>query len=413
MTEQIRPKRLVPFLKSFGPGHVYGGLGAILPALSVVSAVAAPVMLIVLTAIMAGHVALRENRVPVLAWPLAAMAALFFLYATISSAWAIEPAESLWTGVRLAGLFASGLFLLAAVQTVPDAGRRTAGNLLIVGMIAGMGFFAVELLSGGGITYAIREATGAPPKAFSILFNRTASVFALFIWPALIVLALRRRFLAGAALLLASAWLASLTESGASLIGLAAGIAAAGLVGLAGPVVLRICAFLAAACTVAAPLLVMAAHRLPVLADAIAGASSFGHRLRIWQYSVDKTLEHPLVGWGLDAARHLGTGGYETGKNADLMPLHPHNIPLQIWLELGLVGAVLAAVFFAAAGVRASRLKPGRIALALVAGSMVSAICIIGLSYGAWQWWWLSTLWLAAAMTAAVLPVAARSGAGS
>lgn len=402
-TEQTISRQLNPFLKSIGPGHVYGGVGAVLPALSVVSAVAASVVLIVVAAIMAGHVALKEPRIPRPSIWFAGSAAVFLLYATLSAAWAIDPGESFWTGIRLLGLFGCGLFILAGVATLSPDGRAIARRLLLVGMVVGLGFFAVELLGGASITYAIREATGAPPKAFSILFNRTASVVSLFLWPALIVLIMQRKWIYAGVLTLATVWLGSLTESGASMVGLGAGFTAFMIVWIVGKAGIRGLALLISAGIVLTPLIVIGAHSMPLLADAIEGANAFGHRMRIWQFAIERAFENPVFGLGLDAARHLSTGGSDIGANADLMPLHPHNIPVQIWLELGLVGAVLAAAFFAIAGLLISRIQIDRLSLGLVAGHAVCAVIIIGLSYGAWQWWWLSTLWLSAAMTAAVL----------
>jgi O-antigen ligase len=87
------------------------------------------------------------------------------------------------------------------------------------------------------------------------------------------------------------------------------------------------------------------------------------------------------------------------------MPLHPHNAPLQWWMELGLPGAALGAlagIAAVAAAMRARNDPAGRAAaLGLVAAGMTVAV----ISYGAWQSWWLFAMYLAAAgMTAATRP---------
>jgi hypothetical protein len=56
----------------------------------------------------------------------------------------------------------------------------------------------------------------------------------------------------------------------------------------------------------------------------------------------------------------------------------------EIWLELGLVGAVLAAALVLALGWQAT--SPGS------AGAFACAIAIASLSYGVWQGWWLCLL---------------------
>src|SRR6185503_20527219 len=62
-------------------------------------------------------------------------------------------------------------------------------------------------------------------------------------------------------------------------------------------------------------------------------------RLDYWSHAIDWIAMRPLKGWGLDASRVFGPG----------IKLHPHNAPLQVWLELGVVGAVLAAAFWGVA----------------------------------------------------------------
>jgi O-antigen ligase len=69
---------------------------------------------------------------------------------------------------------------------------------------------------------------------------------------------------------------------------------------------------------------------------------------------------------------------------------HPHNAALQIWTELGAVGAVLALgivlliLYYVA-------LQPhpiGSMSLALIAGA--TPVALVG--HGAWQGWWAASL---------------------
>ncbi len=408
MTTEPARDRLTPILKDISLAHVFAGLAAVLPALSVVSAVAASVVLIAMTALAAIHIGLRERLALRWSWPLIALAGVFFLYATASAAWAPAPAEALWTGVRLIALFAGGFLVFTVAGTLGEEARIMVRRALLIGMIVGGIFFAIELISGGAITYAIRDTTGAPPKAFSILFNRTGSVFALLIWPCLMVLFLRRQYIAAAAAFAATCGLVWQTESGASVLGLSMGALTMVGVWLLGGRGGRWIGLMLGATVLCAPLIVAGALAIPALSEAIAGSNSFGHRMRIWEYATGMIANHPVFGLGLDASRHLATGGTGIGANADLMPLHPHNVPIQIWLELGAIGALLAAAFFTVVCRAVADTIDDRNCRAGVMAAIVCATSIIALSYGAWQWWWLSALWLVAAITCAVLP--ARTG---
>lgn len=139
--------------------------------------------------------------------------------------------------------------------------------------------------------------------------------------------------------------------------------------------------------------------------------SSLHHRLTIWRFVGGHIGEHPLVGWGMDSARTLPGGEDEISvARADgslpvreqLLPLHPHNAVLQVWLELGAVGAaILGGVLWLAAGAAAS--LPDRGGRATAFATLAAAIVIATSSYGLWQGWWQAALWLTAMLATACL----------
>ena len=101
---------------------------------------------------------------------------------------------------------------------------------------------------------------------------------------------------------------------------------------------------------ITAPLTFARLERLPALAEtADAVKLSAGHRLLIWSFAGDRIAERPLAGWGLDSSRTIPGGRDPIRPGETWMPLHPHNAPLQLWLELGVPGAVLFALLVALA----------------------------------------------------------------
>jgi len=107
--------------------------------------------------------------------------------------------------------------------------------------------------------------------------------------------------------------------------------------------------------------------------------ASWAVRMSYWSHTVDWILARPVRGWGLDASRVMGPG----------ITLHPHNGALQIWLELGLVGAVAAAVFWGLSLIRLERERPD-LPMAGVAGSAAAFILFAWINYGLWQQWWMA-----------------------
>jgi O-antigen ligase len=136
--------------------------------------------------------------------------------------------------------------------------------------------------------------------------------------------------------------------------------------------------------------------------------------LLIWRFAANHVAERPLLGWGMDSSRAMPGGKTDFNdilptlhypSGAEALPLHPHDAALQWQLELGIPGLVLglAIVVFILyrVGWRDSfRPHERAAALALCSGAIIVAL----LSFGVWQAWWQSTLWLVAALYAANVP---------
>lgn len=134
--------------------------------------------------------------------------------------------------------------------------------------------------------------------------------------------------------------------------------------------------------------------------------ASAHHRLTIWHFTAQRVLERPFLGWAMDGSRTIpgaddevivirhNLGGVPVHEAQ--LPLHPHNAPLQWWLELGLGGLLAVVTLLGRLIVLASRHQ------GIAAGAMLAAIgsafCISSVSYGFWQSWWQGGLWLTAAM---------------
>jgi O-antigen ligase len=118
-------------------------------------------------------------------------------------------------------------------------------------------------------------------------------------------------------------------------------------------------------------------------------AASGDYRLYIWDFAAHQTLKHLPFGIGIDGSRSLQQGDATAPfLDGDLLPIHPHNVPLQIWLELGFPG-VLLATFLLFLGwyfitTRAAAVQP------FLYGYATSAIVTLSIAYGMWQAWWLA-----------------------
>jgi O-antigen ligase len=138
------------------------------------------------------------------------------------------------------------------------------------------------------------------------------------------------------------------------------------------------------------------------------------HRLVIWRFTADRIAERPLLGWGFEASREIPGGkamfalrrtnsrtGREEKIAGGMLPLHPHDGILQVWLELGALGAALLAALIVAILAAIGRMED-RFARAGALGTCVGGYVIFCVSYGVWQNWWLASLWLVATLVTAL-----------
>lgn len=115
-------------------------------------------------------------------------------------------------------------------------------------------------------------------------------------------------------------------------------------------------------------------------------------RLSIWEYSSNLALQRPLIGHGFDTSRDIGSrGDIIEGTNWAALPLHPHNAFLQVWLELGFVGVgIVTALLWSVWQYFNNRLKSNE-SISLQFSSLVALVPLSLISFGVWQYWWITT----------------------
>lgn len=340
----------------------------------------------------------RAHFTALLRAPLSRAIASLLIWGAISAIWAPSPWRSLLLVLQVAGVMLTGGVLVAAAACLDDQTRRRAiGALAAAGPILIL-LAASELVDKGFLARAIRGW----PDIFvynPVRYDRAAAIGAIVAWP--IGLVLWRRVRPGAAILflvLIFVLLLQLEMAAARLAFVAAGFIHLASLWKPRAVLNVLTAGALAAILLAPPVLIAsgAARDLTAVAEGPPKlASSEKHRLYIAQFVLGHIGERPLFGFGFDSSRAIPGGKTESFKNAPELPLHPHNAILQIWLELGAVGATIAAAIalYVMRGMRAYSADRGAAASANAALTGFAAIAL--LSYGIWQNWWLMTAWLA------------------
>lgn len=317
-----------------------------------------------------------------------ALAAALLVWALIAAGWSPAGDHALRKAGELSLLAVPALILFSLLPGL--AARMDRFNLalgLIGGLMIGSLYLIIEWLFDFPLYRLINGVPGSEPVAADRL-NRGAAVLATLFFPAILLAGARslyRVMLPGGMLL---AVIALTSDSQAAMLGLALGLAVYAVclpvrqIAPKGLAIATVFTFLVA------PLLArLAAAEGLITADWL--HPHFRHRVEIWDFVARRWAEQPLFGWGLGASREIPDRGEVSALLPELphmIPLHPHNAPLQIWLELGLVGAMLAAGLLAVALWRST---------GAASAAIIAALSIAATGFGLWQGWWMATLLLA------------------
>ena len=304
------------------------------------------------------------------------------IWAAVSTMWSpYHPTQRLSPILKLAGELPLYWSAISAGRRADPALRARAVQILAWGCAAFGAILFAEAV-GGGLIYKALHAHYQPKRddvADSKIGHLTYVLGLL--WP-IAAYGAGRRFRWWLALVMAVG-----TGASAVVFGSDAPVLGLILAPLAGVIVLRwpkaaprLMGVLVAAIFLGAPAIIWAIrHFGDYAAIQAAMPKSYSLRMGYWSHAIDWIALHPLRGCGLEASREFGPG----------IKLHPHNDALQVWMELGAIGAVAAAAFWGLAFARLSHAW-SNLLTATTAASAAVYLLFAMLSFGVWQEWWLA-----------------------
>lgn len=324
--------------------------------------------------------------------PSMAFPVLFVIWMFISCLWSPDLVGGLAKAAAVTGTAVLGALVIYAAGRTPSRMERW----VIFGFGAAVALTLIECVDGMWLSRLLRTPN-LPYEYFTEVHLKAGSaVLSIWIWPVLAILVARGRVVLAIALYATFAAAAIMVGSVASLLALSVGAVAA----------VACSRFWQARHTIAAaavvlllvtPLIAGQLHdRLPrgVTSSSI---GSLGARLLIWDYGSDLAFANP-AGMGMDASRHVGPDPERPGSGREIR-LHPHNGFIQIAMELGIPGALLATLLLRQLVVGALR-GPLAAETCFRLAAILAAITIGAVSFGVWQSWWMMSQWLVAALFA-------------
>ena len=338
----------------------------------------------------------------------ASFAALLFLclWIFVSGFWSPKGDPGMFFYVLGPALVGASIIWFSLTLTREWAWRL--GQAFLWALVAGMIILAFE-----GVTDGLLRRLLPPNEPSSerdiIALGRGVTALAPALFPAAAI-AVRQWSRTAAAFVLALGVAAAATNDVlANVIAIGAGLVAAFMAISAQRFTLRLIGGCAIALLLLAPFL---ASQIPVDAiyasaqkhlspEVLAQASSSLHRLAIWKAAGVEALSCQPFGCGADYARMWK----ETAPMVDVpgarvelsvIPIHPHNVFLQLWLELGIPGVAATAAFIWFGLTALLRAHLSRAVGAAIAGAFVAILISVMVEGSLWQVWRLAAMALAA-----------------
>ena len=319
------------------------------------------------------------------------------IWTGLSVFWAVDSGSSALKFVRFFAIVLVGLAMISTAKWVIIEEQHYLARLFLIGVLTGLFLLFFE-----------RGTEGFFSNLFGIkvqyhTFNRSATLFALLAWPAALMAQRYKRW-GALSLFLLILLLTGLLGSRSALLAMILGLAAFILTKIQPKLAISVVGFISISYILMGPFFhtqILSPDKIKINANELSRQyiyfpRSTYHRFLIWNFSSRKALEKPIFGWGYRSSRSIPGAKKMLDQSEEALPLHPHNGVIQIWLELGFIGALVAA-FLSFKIIRklwrkAHLKKEAAYALGLYSSSF-TMICI---SYGLWQSWWLAGLFIAA-----------------
>lgn len=331
----------------------------------------------------------------------------FLIWASLTSLWSPYAADGILSNP--VKLMVGVILYLGAIKAVKSAKARwpvMLPHLFIAVNIFACGLVILDCLSNYGLTFLfdpMGDDENHLRKLADVEMNIGHSVTLLILCLGPVMAAMMQRirkgWLAALAYVLALLWAAKL--SGLAVGSLSAIIVLTALIlSIFKPLLtLRAGIIIAIFSILFAPVVGIISQSLPAaLVENL--PLSWEHRVAMWEFTTARIWEAPIWGHGFDAVRTFdATMTLGRVENWPIVSLHPHNAGLHIWVETGVIGAILASLMIFFIGRRLVKIARQSTAFAMGATGLVFGAAIVSaVTYGVWQEWWWGSVIFAGAM---------------
>lgn len=349
-------------------------------------------------------------------------------YAALSALWARDLLSALGAAAALAAILFCGELLRAGLASIRSDLAVLVAGWFVIGLLTGCALLISELLTDFKLYLWLlthfpsfgpsHSSMLAEQKGQWVLLNRSIANWSvgslnLLLWPTLLAVTSlargRARLAAAAFVILLFAIATFVSDHQTSQVAIIASTVTFAAASFAPDAVRRaMLAFCLSFVVFVVPLSHAASHQLQWQKSDWA-QFSLQDRFRIWGNSAAHVAQSPVLGIGADNTTTLETSTDPAVPDPSIAirSHHPHNIILQIWLELGAIGALmlLVAIILLFREISKISARASPYALATVATMSIEAIA----TWNLWSTWILSVFMLVLSVFALGLRISGHS----
>lgn len=356
-----------------------------------------------------GFVVCRSTILETVKLPLSLTILALILWGGISTLWSLDPKGSLTLFSRLFGSYILGIGWYSLLKKQLSEDIKSSQFYLFLGISLTFFFLIIDHFLGNPWQELCLKTSA---KAFVPV----ALTLSIAVWPAIMWLQTKYNGYVALLFALSTPFFLLLVDCDTAPFGLLAGIIIGGVAYFAPKLVSRTAQFLSVVIILTLPFVIhsfLSVDRIHQINTVFHNFSHI-HRLYVWQNVSEKIQEHWIKGYGLDTSRHEALGGEKktwtvvtiqgdvVPINSKAIPMHPHNAPLQWWLELGVIGGILGALLHFQCLSYLSHHKKMIVLTGM--GLFTSCGFIAWINLGFWQNWWLAVLWILGGLYTASIP---------
>jgi len=333
-----------------------------------------------------------QKKLPKIDWALSGFFLVFFMLAGLSYFWSVDPDFTIKRVVKLIILVIPSILLLSTARSTKLVSMRFL-RILPYSLIAASVLILIETYCNYPLYRLLRELSAEDTVELSVT-NWGLIIISLLTWPVLYKLWLERNKAIIIIMLITIALAIFSATSQSAMVAFALGLFSL-IISIKQP---KLLLYAVGGGTIvgilSSPWIAQGLFDLrPEIFVKWVHASA-AQRMELWDFIARKALESPWYGWGIEATRNIDD--FDSSKIFFVKTniLHPHNFALQLWIELGLLGAISGMAFIVLCVKRFLKIDTRQ--LPFVISCFIAALVVNLVGYGMWQGWLIGLQFIAA-----------------